>query len=390
MGSAVRLATIAVAASVFASVLPAQEAPRGRSGSVLDRLTVSGAYLGVFALLHQDNRSPADPVRLGFDFAVNLDVSWRFNEQVQFVALLQTGTGGSEIGFQGPDITITDLNVLIAFPLEASLRLTSVELTVGSFDTPFGEQTGAQTNNADVSQNPVLLNSLLYSVLGGTVGTLNTLGVMGTLHADFADFTAALTNGTDESATNPDGNFEIVLSAGTDFGGSDFRAAGSFIASDDRDPSGSSGFAADLTGVLGELRFEPSHAVRLKGYIGALSFGDGNDATKDGVVVWMSEARYRAERWHLAARVSGWIPDDRDGSRTGVSAVLPNPGLSVERLGFAPDIDQEILRLQIGGGIDLAYGLGLRAEVVLDDYRQPTAGRSTDVAGLILALTGSF
>lgn len=388
-----RYSLLVLSLAILAGVAAPLHAQAARAGAIpqwLDRLSVGGAYLGLFSGLDQDERSPADPARRGFDFAFNLDLEWTLSERVRAVAQLQSGTGAGHLGFKGSELVLTDINVVADFPFRDRGWLQSASVRVGSFDTPFGEQTAAQTNNANASNNPVLLNSLLYSVLGGTVGTLNTLGVMGTLETDFANFTAAITNGTGEDAFNPDGHLELVVSAGTDFGGSRVRAAGSFITSDDRDVSGVTGFGANFTGALGEVRVDPTDQVRLKGYLGTFSFGDGNGATDDDVVAWMGEILFRQNRWHVSGRLSGWIPGDRDGSRSGMSDAIPNPGLADDRLGVAPDLDQEIRRLQVGGGYALGAGLAIKLEFVIDDYLQETLGRETDVGGVIVALQGTF
>ncbi|MCZ6754595.1 MAG: hypothetical protein O7E49_04710 [Gemmatimonadetes bacterium] len=135
------------------------------------------------------------------------------------------------------------------------------------------------------------MNSLFYSFFGGTVGTLNTLGAMGTIETSVVDLTVALTNGTDDSAVNADGNYEIVVSLGTDYGLSGVRTAVSFIRTDDSDRSGSTGFAADLTGVMLDFRVEIADRVTAKGYFSRLRFGDADPATEDDLSTWMGELR---------------------------------------------------------------------------------------------------
>ena len=58
---------------------------------------------------------------------------------------------------------------------------------------------------------------------------------MAIMETSIADLTVALTNGTDESAVNANGNYEIVVSVGTDYGVSGLRTSVSFIRTDDSD-----------------------------------------------------------------------------------------------------------------------------------------------------------
>ena len=48
---------------------------------------------------------------------------------------------------------------------------------------------------------------------------------MGILESPVADLTVALTNGTDDSAVNAEGNYEMVVSVGTDYGLSGLRTS---------------------------------------------------------------------------------------------------------------------------------------------------------------------
>ncbi len=354
----------------------------------LPPLQFSGAFLGLFDALKQDERAATDPVRSQFEFAINIGLEWQLSPHVRGVALLQSGTGGGVFGFQGPGVNVTDLNLVFDADLSGSVE--AVSLTLGSFDTPFGEETAFLTTNAHSFGNSFVINSLFYSVFGGTVATLNTLGAMGTIETSVVDLTVALTNGTDESAANADGNYGIVVSVGTDYGLSGLRTAFSFIKTDDSDPSGSTGFAADLTGAMLDFRAEITDRVSAKGYFSRLRFGDADPATEDDLSTWMGELRVGDGEWHAAARLSGWTPDDSDGGGSGMSAVLPNPGLAVGLGGISPELDQAIRRIQIGVGRAIDDNLVIKGELFFDDYRRLTAGRSTDVLGLILSLNGRF
>ncbi|MFQ5579238.1 MAG: hypothetical protein ACE5FZ_01385 [Nitrospiria bacterium] len=352
--------------------------------------SVGGNYLGLINSFDVDNRTPTDPEREQFDFAANIDFEWTVRPDVLVTIQLQGGTGGGSLGFVGPQPAVTDLNVTKAFK---DLNLVVV---LGSFDTPFGEQTASLTNNADSFRNPFLLNSLFYSAFGGTVGTLNTLGAMGTLSRPFGDLTVALTNGTSEDSGNPDGNFEWVISAGTDAGVAGLRVAGSLMRSDDLTAAGgpNGSFEADFRGWMLDGRYVINKNAAVKGYVGEVEYGDINAATKDEVGIWMAEATYEKEQWQLAIRVSGWDPEDADGLDP-VNGTIPNPGLNepwpVGGAGAGPArVDQSVQRIQLGASWSLSGDLVAKLEVVEDDYDKAVAGDLGGVDGVILLLNGRF
>ncbi|MCH7683028.1 MAG: hypothetical protein IIB35_04815 [Gemmatimonadetes bacterium] len=400
-----RIAFIVVAVGLTTAVVPVaasatqtdtlavaghQSAPGGQQAipQSLSPLQISGTYLGLFDALEQDERAATDPVRSQFEFAINIDLEWQLSPRVRGFANLQSGTGGGVFGFQGPALNVTDLNLV--FDADVSGPVEALSLTIGSFDTPFGEETAFLTNNGNSFGSPFVINSLFYGVFWGTVGTLNTLGAMGTIETSVADLTVALTNGTDESAVNADGNYQIVVSLGTDYGLSGLRTAVSFIRTDDSDRSGSTGFGADLTGVMLDFRVEIADHVTAKGYFSRLSFGDEDPATEDDLSTWMGELRVGKGGWHAAARLSGWTPDDSDGGGSGMSAVLPSSGLAVRLGGISPVLDQAIRRIQAGVGRAIRDNLVIKGEWFFDDYRRLSAGRSTDVIGVIVSLNGRF
>ncbi len=366
--------------------------------TVQAEVSVGGNYLGLINTFDVDHTRAVDPERDQFDFAVNIDFEWKIKPNIIFTTQLQGGTGGGSLGLVGPEPAVTDLNVTFEFDQPALV------LVIGSFDTPFGEQTAYLTNNADSFRNPFLLNSLFYSSFGGTVGTLNTLGAMGTLETNVADLTLALTNGTSEGAENPDGHFEWVVSVGTDAGLEGFRIAGSYIQSDDLAtgvsadvPNGS--FGADFQGWLIDGSYVLLEKVTVKGYLGGIEFDDNVSATKDEVDIWMGEAAYEQGPWQLAVRVSGWDPDDDKGNGAGVGPI-PNPGLNAEwpssntppnlATTAGPNVDQSVVRLQVGFSWFLMDDLVAKIEYVQDDYDKPVTTQLGDVTGVILLLNGRF
>jgi len=394
--AAVKLTTVVIPVAVSAAqtdtvaVAGHQSASGGQPAipQSLSPLQLSGTFLGLFDALQQDERAATDPVRSQFEFAINIDLEWQISPHVRGFANLQSGTGGGVFGFQGPALNVTDLNLV--FDADLSGPVEAVSLTLGSFDTPFGEETAFLTNNGNSFGSPFVINSLFYGVFGGTVGTLNTLGAMGRIETSFADLTVALTNGTDDSAVNADGNYEIVVSLGTDYGLSGLRTAISFIRSDDSDRSGSTGFAADLTGVMLDFRVEIADRVTAKGYFSRLRFGDGDAATEDDLSAWMGELRVGTVDSTRRPGCPAGTRDDSDGGGSGTSAVLPNSGLAVSLGGISPVLDQAIRRIQAGVGRAIHDNLVIKGEWFFDDYRRLSAGPSTDVLGVIVSVNGRF
>jgi len=362
-------------------------------------VSVGGNYMGLINTFDVDHSKAVDPERNQFDFAVNIDFEWKIKPNIIIFTQLQGGTGGGSLGFVGPEPAVTDLNITFEFDDSGLV------LVIGSFDTPFGEQTEYLTNNADSFRNPFLLNSLFYSAFGGTVGTLNTLGMMGTLETKMVELTLSLTNGTSEDAGNPDGNFEWVVSLETSAGIEGFEIAGSFMQSDDFAPGVSTdvpngSFGSDFRGWMIAGNYVPIVGAQIKGYFGGIEYGDNVSTTKDDVSIWMGEASYGGGPWQLAVRVSGWEPDDNNGDGAGVSAVLPNPGLSANwpssdptgkvTTTAGPNVDQSVMRLQVGVSWFLMDDLVAKLEYVQDDYDKALKTQLGDVNGVILLLNGKF
>jgi hypothetical protein len=353
-------------------------------------VSVGGAYLGAATYINQDNRPDSAARRGQFDLAANIDVSFTHGDRIEGVLQLQTGSGGSGVGFVGSEnpevlVVLTDASFTYRF-IEPD-----ISLTFGSFDTPFGEETGALTNNGDASANAFFLNSLFYSAFAGTqVGTLNTIGLMGAWHCSRADATLSVTNGTDEAADNPDGNVEVTARLGvTTF--SSMRLAGSFIYSDDNSASGSNGTEALFTGWMAEARYDIQETGYIKGYFGEIGYDDDVDATKDDITIWMGEGGVYLADFRLAARVSGWSPKDDNGDGIGISALAVSPALS---MGYEPDellADQKMMRYQVGITKKIVDQTELKLEIVYDDLKHGLSNmKSADVLGAMLGINAAF
>ncbi|UCD95061.1 MAG: hypothetical protein JSU69_03140 [Candidatus Zixiibacteriota bacterium] len=366
--------------------------PPGAAATMED-FEAGGAIFGVFNAIQQENRDDDDPRRNQFDFAANVDFGWKIQKNIAGFVQFQAGPGEGSLLFAGPEAVITDVNITFNFDDP------DASLTVGSFDTPFGEETRVLTNNGTSFGNAFVLNSLFYDAFAGSsVGTLNTLGIMGALSKGTVDLTLALTNGTEATASNPDGNYGIVGLIGfTPSTLDELRIAASFIYSNDRTLSGESGSEAEFTGWMAEGKYEFEKGFYGKGYLNHVIYGDDDSGTRDGVTSWMGEFRYGVEDWHIAARMSGWHPKDNNGDGSGISPFMPIPGFAEPKPEIPPGpgggtvlTDQSVRRIQIGGGLLVYENVLIKAEVFQDNYQHATNGESTDTEGFIAGLNVRF
>lgn len=354
------------------------------SAALAGEVTISGAFLGTASALDQDDRLSGDSQRRGFDFAANVDINWELREDLRGIIQFQGAPEGGHLGFVD-GLEIADL----AIEYDAD---ENIVLTAGSFDMPFGDQTNRLTNNGDATGSPFFLNTLLYSALAGTpVGTLNTLGIMGAFTNSAVDITAAVTNGTDEAADNPDGNIAGAFRATVmpeEFGG--FSATGSLLYSDDSESSGSSGTRSEFFAILGELRFVDEDDLFAGGYLGLLNYGDDFDGTDDGVFVWMIEGGIMQGAVSVSGRISGWHPEDDDSDGSGISSHIPNSGFGMRVGRQSVYTDQTVMRFQGAVGYAFTDVVSAHAEGFFDNYDGTTVGRSTDVLGAVVYVSALF
>jgi hypothetical protein len=320
---------------------------------------IGGAFLGIFNVLEQSDSAGETPGRRQFDFAANIDFLWHVSRAVRVNIQLQGGAGEGSLGFTGSAVTVTDLNAAIDIS-------PSVSLVIGSFDTPFGADTPRLTNNGDTSANPFILNTLLYSALAGTnVGTLNTLGIKGELTGRWGKLAAAVTNGTDETAFNPDGNFEAVIFAQTPLLLRSFTLGASYLYSDDRPASGTAGTGSALEGWILDGGLEWKDVFLVRGYYGRLTYGDDNPDSADGVRAWKLSAKYSWGTFHLACRLSQWQPDSL---KKTPNVLVPDPGFNREGDSGWIYAAREVRRLQVGLGWTPKPNILVKAEYFYDRY----------------------
>jgi hypothetical protein len=353
-------------------------------GDEFKNLGLSGHYLGLYDVLFPIEAPDTLSRNRQFDAAANLDVLWKIHKQVRGNIQFQMGTGFGTLSFATSAIVVTDLNVEI----DIHPRF---QLTVGSFDTPFGTDTPYLTNNANSLENSFYINTLFYGAFAGTdLGTLNTIGIMGVWSGRLGELSGAITNGTDESAFNPDGNFGYVLSGISAPLWNSFKGGLSLIYSADSSKSGSSGTASNFSGLLIDALFEPEKNKFLRGYAGLLNYDDENSATNDEVWVWKLEGRYPISRGYLAARISTWLPSETGGDSVAVATKIPEAGSGWRVRQIQPVGNQKVYRYQLGFGWPVFEDMVFKAETYYDFHAQKYQNDVLDILGIIVGLNAQF
>jgi hypothetical protein len=339
-------------------------------------VNVSGHFLGGYNYFDQKAVNRAQ-----FDFAANIDFELTLSEKLKGIIQLQTGAGDGSMGYVGPGAELTDINLEYTHDSGAIF-------TFGSYDMPFGQETQYLTNNADSTNSVFLNNSLLYSALAGPVGTLNTLGLKTEKSTAYGDITVSVSNGTGENAANENDTFGALLGVGTDKLLDNLYVSATYMASDDSPDTSnelSNSFGTELSAWVIDAKYDFSNDISLKAYVGALTYDDGSDATKDGVQVAMLELNQKTESRLLGARVSVWQPEDSNGNAAGMSAQLPFPGYSTSTTSFSQPVDTTITRFQVGGGIEFEPNVWLKGEAFVDQVDE-----GENVNGVILYVNAGF
>ena len=350
----------------------------------LNNLQLSGSYLGMFNSLNPRNAPDTLSKNRQFDAAANLDILWKIHQKVKGNVQLQMGTGFGSLNFALSGVVVTDLNIEIEIHPK-------FQLTLGSFDTPFGADTPFLSNNASTLVNSFFLNTLFYGVFAGTdVGTLNTVGLKGYYINKYANLTAAITNGTDESSFNPDGNFGLVFSvlSAPVWGG--FQGAFSYIYSSDSSKSGSSGTGSSFSGALIDAIYEYKSDAFIHSYFGMMVYDDKNSGTEDNVFIWKVEGRYPVFQGYVAVRVSTWIPKDVGSDSSAVSNIIPPAGTGWREGSLTQVVDQQVYRYQLGFGWPVIEDMYFKLELFLDDYLSKKEGIPYDITGFIVGLNANF
>jgi hypothetical protein len=367
--------SVAIALCILLSALGTGKvvAHEGSDSSFL----LGGSFSGGMIAIETRDAPDSIPSQHQFDFAFNLDLEWQLHERVVAFAQGQGGPGDGPFHNPGPGLEITDLGVSIA-----ALK-NKMEITLGSFDAPFGLNTYRLTNNADATANPLILNSLMYSAfVSSPTGTLNALGIKASYLSGSFEGHAAIVNGTDESAANSDGKYGAAATAALHLPVSfPLTVAVAAMQSDDLSAHHASGFGSRFTGFVAELLTRPHQALEIGGYVGYLEYGDNEASTKDGVTTLQIEATVYRESWHIAARASAWLPEADVAIGELASSAMPLPGLST-----GPTDIQNVWRYQIGGTVALIPTMSIMFEGFLDKFDGGSSEGDSDTIGGVVAL----
>ena len=364
----------------------AMAAEANKKESNLPSIDIGGAYLGLFNTISQEESADTDDKRTQFDYAANLDFSIQFGDQVSGFVQLQGGPGDGSLGLAGPTVVVTDVFITYHHPDHP------LDISFGSYDTPFAYETKFQNNNGAALAHPLILNSLFFSGFAeGPITTLNSLGLKAEYTPEYFDLTGAITNGTGQTADNADGNFEFILGGGVrPVKNENLRIGAAYLISDDRQESGVTGKGTEFEAWLLEGHFVSDQGLSTRAFVGQMTFKDDIDATEDKVTCLTGELAYTDNSWHIAGRFSTWTPDDDNGTGGGIAGAIPNPGLAITQGGQPVYRDQKVSRIQFGGGYQLFSNVMLKAEYFLDNYDRSSDGVSTDVNGLIISFAGAF
>lgn len=363
----------------------------------LHDVSVGGTFLGGPIGILQENRETKTGKRQQFDFAANIDVEAKLDAEWSVFMQLQASPGAGALGFPGPESALTDVT------LTYDPKARNYVVTMGSFDMPFGISVPTLTNNADSFANDYITNDLLYSMFAGPVGTLNTIGVKYDHAFSKGDITLALTNGTDESSQNDDGGFAVLLGAKTTslipyatFGASVLSSSEKFTTDPGVQADGVAtitNFNSEFMGYILDFDWAMSDKVSIAYYGAFLTYDDHDSTTKDDVTAWMAKVRTNlSEKCYLAVRISGWNPEDSDGSGTGISNALvgKTAGMATLQGTVFPVADQQIIRYDVVYGHQLKKNVLLKAQIFMDDYQKETQAQNTDVLGAMAVANVRF
>jgi hypothetical protein len=319
-------------------------------------ISFDGDFLGGTTYLSTTGKSPVSQ----FEYAANLDVNIAITPEISGLAQLQMSPGNGGMSLNGPGVVVTDLNITF-WPNRGN-----TQWVMGSFDMPFGQTVSRLSNNADVGNQTLIINPLLYSALGGAMGTLNVIGVKREQQTRFGNITLGITNGTDESAVNTDRQFATIAQWVSPMVWQDRVNFGVAMANSNDPPN--EGLGAAFRGGILDTHVAITPKWSAFGYISALRFDDLRSDTVDDVHSVMAELVYRADPYELAIRVSGWMPQGTGQNRYtqgNVVGKLPNPGWSD---GQAFRLDQSVYRYELGGSYAIRNDVVLNAQIFWDNY----------------------
>ena len=305
-----------------------------------DKLTIGGTYLGVFNSFEENQTQ--------FDYAANIDFSYSVNNNLTTQIQLQTGAGNGSIGLGGPQVALKDI-VLIYTP---KIKGKKMNITFGSFDTPFGFDSNNISNNADTFNTAFILNSLPYSALDGQMSQLNTLGLKLENSFKYLDLTTVISNGTSETAYNESRTFEKLTQLSFHSFIKNLRITGSIFNSDDLDDTQDS-LQANVDATLVEVNYNLLSWYNFKYKVYNFYFDDGTSA-EDNTKAYEFEINYDKNPIIVGLRASFWRPESAT-----MSAATPSPSL----LSTASNTDK-VDRYQLTTGYYIDPNILIKLELV--------------------------
>ncbi|MDC0036975.1 hypothetical protein OAJ27_01865 [bacterium] len=338
-------------------------------------ISLSGHYLGLWNGFDTKKETQSH-----FDYATNFDVEFTFSETLTGMFQLQMSPGNGRLGFPGPQPSVTDLNL--------SYQPTSkhYQLTMGSFDTPFGPFENL-SNNANTLENEHIINDIFYSSLAGPVGTLNTLGLKADTSINNLDITLALNNGTGESSINNGNSYGTTLQIRNKTWIPRTEMGISGIKSNDKADAGeenNNSFETDYSGALIHFKTKLYSHTSFNGYAGSVRYNNTLPNQDDTITVLRFGTTYQLDTTKkFSLQWSSWQPQHHSGS--GKTSAVPNPGLSEVFSSNTNVTDSMIHRTQATLSLKLDTHIWMKTGYINDNYEH---GPNTHA--LITSINGAF
>ena len=331
-----------------------------------DKLTIGGTYLGVFNSFEENQTQ--------FDYAANIDFKYQVKNNLSGHIQLQTGAGNGTIGLGGPEVELTDITLIYT----PTFKGKEINITFGSFDTPFGYNSSFLSNNADTFSSPYILNSLPYSALEGQMGTLNTLGIKLENKFKYIDLTTDISNGTSETAYNESRTFEKLTQVSLHSFIKNLRITGSIFNSDDLEDTQDS-LQANVDATLLEVNYDLLSWYELKYKIYDFYFDDGT-SSEDNTKAYEFEINYDKNPIIVGLRASFWRPESET-----MSSATPSPSL----LSTASNSDK-VDRYQLTTGYYIDSNILFKLEIISELTENNTGGNKETNNGFIAGINVQF
>ncbi|MGA0241925.1 MAG: hypothetical protein ACO3K7_02865 [Candidatus Marinamargulisbacteria bacterium] len=339
------------------------------SGVMADALvSISGNALSGISMIKQKK---GQSFRGQFESAANITIGLKYTEEIDADFDLALGNEKNALGFEnGVGFARYRLNY-------RPNAISHTSFTLGSTVVPFGQFAESQTRNAAIS-SPFMANDLGYTLfaLNNPLNRFQSNGVKTTSITPYGTVNAMVFNGTDGSDTNTDKGMGLALRYMVDsenkevqsiIGDSikDTTVGVSFLSSNDH--GNADGINANILAVMLDLK-TVYEGIEFGSYFSKINLDDRDSSTKDGVTAFMIYASktlsgYFKHGYTIAGRYSITQPDEYNGSGTGITALLPNLGLSNKNVS-----DADSTRLQLSGILHVNDDINIHNELILDIY----------------------